>query len=172
MNFLEALRGDRFICRQQVTCVGFWAPRDKTDTLRWYLKTTEGCLIEEGRLERDVLTPLSHRSFSVFVFIIAGCFPRFASDDGDQVDSDAFENLPGLQEYSSVVEKRGWMKCQAVLTVLQVVEGVQVKCKWVNKEQTRFCWQQLSFAFPCSFWQLKSTGWKFLMWHETVFFVK
>ena len=52
----------------------FYVLRDKRDTPWRYLKTTGGSLIEEGRLECDVMTPLSHRSLFVCVYI-SGCFP-------------------------------------------------------------------------------------------------
>ncbi len=55
----------------------FYVLQDKRDTPWRYLKTTGGCLIEGGRLECDVMTPLSYQSLSLSlsVLIFLGVFP-------------------------------------------------------------------------------------------------
>lgn len=66
-----------FVCERWLTGRGavMWflcPPGHGGHTPWWYLKTTAGCLIDVGRLECDVMTPLRHQSLPLFGFISSG----------------------------------------------------------------------------------------------------
>lgn len=80
-EFSHSAGGVFFVCKWRQTGRGavlwFYVLEDKRGTPWWCLKTTRGYLMEGGRLECDVMTPLSHQSLSHFL-CLSLCFWVFS----------------------------------------------------------------------------------------------